>query len=235
VRPVGTVTCYAPRMLWAPAAIVTESAPDAVTRMMAITLVSLVNIVSHGAVWSTAAILGPPMRTIAPSDVMRPRQHECECRHIHRAVATTQCNRSSSNEQPQTTHEIAADGSTIRKRSPFETGTHPQRSSRSSGHHPRHAVGARADGSRWRSAKCSAYRSISWGTISRAEKEVLATAVSGQNAYFFCADSHSAVAALMQREGIVDPTTIRRSRERGRRRPVVENDGASQDRLDGRG
>jgi len=46
-------------------------------------------------------------------------------------------------------------------------------------------------------------------TISRAERELLATAVSGQNACFFCADSHGAVAAvLMRRDGIADPMVI---------------------------
>jgi uncharacterized peroxidase-related enzyme len=46
-------------------------------------------------------------------------------------------------------------------------------------------------------------------TISRAERELLATAVSAQNACFFCADSHGAVAAaLMRRDGIADPAVI---------------------------
>jgi uncharacterized peroxidase-related enzyme len=46
-------------------------------------------------------------------------------------------------------------------------------------------------------------------TISRAERELLATAVSAQNACFFCADSHGAVAAaLMRRDGIADSALI---------------------------
>ena len=46
-------------------------------------------------------------------------------------------------------------------------------------------------------------------TISRSERELLATAVSAQNACFFCADSHGAVAAaLMRRDGIADPAVI---------------------------
>jgi len=46
-------------------------------------------------------------------------------------------------------------------------------------------------------------------TISRSERELLATAVSAQNACFFCADSHGAVAAaLMRRDGVTDPTVI---------------------------
>jgi uncharacterized peroxidase-related enzyme len=46
-------------------------------------------------------------------------------------------------------------------------------------------------------------------TIARAERELLATAVSAQNACFFCADSHGAVAAaLMRRDGIADPAVI---------------------------
>ena len=49
-------------------------------------------------------------------------------------------------------------------------------------------------------------------TISRAERELLATAVSAQNACFFCADSHGAVAAaLMRRDGIADPAVIANS------------------------
>jgi AhpD family alkylhydroperoxidase len=46
-------------------------------------------------------------------------------------------------------------------------------------------------------------------TISRTERELLATAVSAQNACFFCADSHGAVAAaLMRRDGIADSAVI---------------------------
>jgi AhpD family alkylhydroperoxidase len=49
-------------------------------------------------------------------------------------------------------------------------------------------------------------------TVSRAERELLATAVSAENACFFCADSHSAVAAaLMRRDGMVDPAVIANS------------------------